>query len=661
MEYFRILNLCREPFSNSPDPELSFRSRQHVMCLQRLELSIRFRRGLNVVIGEVGTGKTTLCRQFVRKVADDDLLETHLILDPSFSSPQEFLMTVSGMFGLEDARWAEYSSWQLKEYIKNYLFRRGIDEQKIVVLIIDEGQKLPDFCLEILREFLNYETNQSKLLQTIIFAQEEFQQTIGAYPNFADRISHSQVLGSMSFRETRQMIRFRLNQAKEGSETPELFSYLGLLAVYRATGGYPRKIIHLCHRVLLALIIRNQSKAGWSLVRWCARMSDTAAPRRRRAQWSPAFAPVCALILILVVTVVNGQWRLPSFLSSNGMQPASVAKTADPHAVAPPAESGLVLSEEDSRPQTQPEPQSKPQPQHVQTRSSSVLRKPVVEGLRRKESVDQAHDSHNSKGQAPDLKLPTLQVPDDQVTGLEAAVSQPSASESPVVGSEEVEGSVASEITDSETADSQQQDSMALASRDEAPPEFDSMESSSEQAEEAVNGASSTEDPPLSASSPTENDFPEILGKIGVRQNERLERMIRKVYGTSDDEHVDHVIRANPYIRNRNHILVGKPIRFPAIPVESASRGDCWYVQVGEKEDLEKAYEVVRSPNSEEVSLRLIPYWNRQKGMRFSVILNQCFETSESALEAAGNLPAPFAGSPVNLAGSLQDTVFFAR
>ena len=65
MDYFTILNLNREPFSNSPDPDYFYHSRQHLDCLQKLELSLHLRRGLNVIIGDVGTGKTTLCRQII--------------------------------------------------------------------------------------------------------------------------------------------------------------------------------------------------------------------------------------------------------------------------------------------------------------------------------------------------------------------------------------------------------------------------------------------------------------------------------------------------------------------------------------------------------------------------------------------------------------------
>ena len=67
---------------------------------------------------------------------------------------------------------ARSRDWQLKEIIKKYLFRRGVDDNKTVILIIDEGQKIPLFCLELLREFLNYETNAYKLLQIVIFAQK---------------------------------------------------------------------------------------------------------------------------------------------------------------------------------------------------------------------------------------------------------------------------------------------------------------------------------------------------------------------------------------------------------------------------------------------------------------------------------------------------------
>jgi len=270
MDYFSILNLNKEPFSNSPDPEYFFQSQQHLSCLQKLELSIRLRRGLNVVIGDVGAGKTTLCRQIIRRFDADEKSETHLILDPYFNSPLEFLKSVAGRFS-PDQELSEANEWQIKEAIKQYLFKKGVDEQKTVVLIIDEGQKIPEFCLEILREFLNFETNEYKLLQIVIFAQREFEKILNHHANVMDRINLYHLLGPLDFKDTREMINFRIDQSRENVTNKSYFSFAALWAIYRITAGYPRRIVNLCHKIMLTMIIQNRTRAGYFLVRSCAR------------------------------------------------------------------------------------------------------------------------------------------------------------------------------------------------------------------------------------------------------------------------------------------------------------------------------------------------------------------------------------------------------
>lgn len=293
MDYFSILNLNKEPFSNSPDPEYFFQSKQHLGCLQKLELSIRLKRGLNVVVGDVGTGKTTLCRQLIRDFAKDQNSETHLILDPYFSSPLEFLLTVAGL--LDDQKsFAQMDEWQIKEAIKQYIFKKGVDENRIIILIIDEGQKLPEFCLEILREFLNFETNEYKLLQIVIFAQKEFDACLKKHANVADRINLYHLLEPLNFKDTRLMIGFRINQSSSVSKRRNFFSFPALWAIYRLTGGYPRKIVNLCHQIILAMIIQNRTRAGWLMVRSCARRAtDEPAVKWRR---------VAVALLVVAVT-----------------------------------------------------------------------------------------------------------------------------------------------------------------------------------------------------------------------------------------------------------------------------------------------------------------------------------------------------------------------
>jgi len=299
VDYYGILNFTSEPFSNSPDPDCFYESDQHIKCLQNLELEVRLRRGLNVVIGDVGTGKTTICRQIIRKFVKDKGVETCLLLDPYFSEPIEFLRAVGEALGI-DSNTPDRAEWQLREEIKNYLFKKGVTDNKLLVLIIDEGQKLPDFCIEMLREFLNYETNDYKLLQIIIFAQKEFYRILKDHPGLADRVNFSYDLQPMNFADTRAMIRYRLDIASEYGDSAKSvhFTFPALCAIYRATGGYPRKIIGLCHQIMIALIVQNRSKARWPLVRSCI--------RRRKADERPGRIAWVTGIAVMVIVIFFG-------------------------------------------------------------------------------------------------------------------------------------------------------------------------------------------------------------------------------------------------------------------------------------------------------------------------------------------------------------------
>lgn len=311
MDYFHILNLEREPFSNSPDPACFYHSRQHLGCLQKLELSLRLRRGLNVVTGEVGTGKTTLCRQLIQRFSGEGDIETHLILDPDVSDASAFLATVGAMICGEPV--GSEDGWRVKERIKAALFEKGVEQGRTVVLIIDEGQKIHPVCLEILRELLNYETNEAKLLQIVIFAQTEFDRTLEAHANVADRISLYHRLGPLNFSDTANMIRFRLARAGGRSDSRSFFTWPAMVAIYRATGGYPRKIIHLCHKSVLAMIIQNRSRVGWMLVRACVERSHGVSRRRRTR---PALAVTgAAAILGLALVIGTGFEPLKTWLA----------------------------------------------------------------------------------------------------------------------------------------------------------------------------------------------------------------------------------------------------------------------------------------------------------------------------------------------------------
>lgn len=302
MDYFKILNLKTEPFSNSPDPAFFYRSEEHIACLQKLELAVRLRRGLNVIIGDIGTGKTTLSRQFILQHKDDENLEIHLILDPSFNSPIVFLKHISVLFELPEAD----TEWQLKENIKNYLFRKGVDEGKTIIMVMDEGQKIPEFCLEILREFMNYETNEFKLLQVIIFAQNEFREIMEKHPNFADRVNICSYLNPLNFKETKALINFRLKQASEQGRLPSLFTLPAYWSIFKLSGGRPRKIIQLCHKLLLSMIIQNRTKISSVMVKACFHATEL--PKANKGKWAAAIIGVVILAFAVIFTL-NFNWE----------------------------------------------------------------------------------------------------------------------------------------------------------------------------------------------------------------------------------------------------------------------------------------------------------------------------------------------------------------
>ena len=257
-----MLGLSKEPFSSSPDPAFFFRSSSHVQALTRLEIAIRLRRGLSLILGDVGTGKTTLARTLLSNFPQEDGFTFHMILDPSFESEYQFLMHLSRMFGV---RAAFKSTLDCREAIEHHLFQSGVTEGKTTVLMVDEGQKLSLDMLENLRVLLNYETNEFKLLQVVIFAQMELLGRLSRIKNFIDRVALKYIINPLSEEETAAMIQFRLKSAglKNGHR---VFSPEAVRAIYRFTLGYPRQISLLCHNALEALVIHDQHTVDEPLI-----------------------------------------------------------------------------------------------------------------------------------------------------------------------------------------------------------------------------------------------------------------------------------------------------------------------------------------------------------------------------------------------------------
>jgi general secretion pathway protein A len=262
---------------------------------------------------------------------DAPVVQTFLLMDPAVAGRLDFVRTVSSILGISDVGEGD-SEWQIKEKIKNFLFEQGVQEQKNIVLVIDEGQKIPDDCLEILREFLNYETNNFKLLQIVIFAQPELRKNLAARENLLDRVNYLYHLKPLSFLQMKAMIEHRISIASIEPDRRPLFTMSGMAAIYLATMGYPRKVVSLCHQILLMMMIRGKKKTGWVLVRSC--QGSLSVRGIRRVSWV-----ALGLSLLTVITFFALSYRA-GLLDNIGQTPhrpvlSGISITKEPAALAP--------------------------------------------------------------------------------------------------------------------------------------------------------------------------------------------------------------------------------------------------------------------------------------------------------------------------------------
>jgi len=265
MSYYTVLGLEKEPFSSSPDPAFFFLSKEHKAALCRLQVAIKLKRGLSVIMGDVGAGKTTLSRKLARVLNEDEDVLFYMILNPYFKTDTQFLSRLAMLFHLDLP--AKASELDYIEAVERYLFHTGVERQKTVVLLIDEAQILPDFVLEILRILLNYETNEYKILQLILVGQMELLPRVSRIKNFWDRITLKYVINPLAEDEVGRLIDFRLKQAGYKGEEP-LFSPSAIMMLWKHTQGYPRKLALMCHNALETLVMYDRKIVDEEIVAW---------------------------------------------------------------------------------------------------------------------------------------------------------------------------------------------------------------------------------------------------------------------------------------------------------------------------------------------------------------------------------------------------------
>ncbi len=260
MSYFKLLGFQKEPFSTSPDPDFFYFTKVHEMALTNILIELRLKRGLSVIFGDVGTGKTSLSRKLVQELRQRGDMIFHMILNPDFEKEEQFLTSLVRNFDID---YAQKNSTltnilELRDAIERFLLQKAVEEKRTIILIIDEAQKLNLSTLEVLRVLLNFETNEYKMIQLVLLGQMELYPKIVHMPNFVDRISFKYTLNPLSAQETKELIEFRIIRAGYGGAM-KLFNDEAIAEIYNHTRGYPRRITMLCHRLLKELIVQNKA------------------------------------------------------------------------------------------------------------------------------------------------------------------------------------------------------------------------------------------------------------------------------------------------------------------------------------------------------------------------------------------------------------------
>lgn len=264
MSYYRLLGLEREPFSTNPDPVFFYQSPQYRDTLANLIIEFRLKRGLSVVLGDVGVGKTTLGRKLIQMLRERSNFLFHMILDPTYPSEELFFHDLARTLGIE-LPWQTPTLVDYRDALERFLFRKALQEGQTIVLIVDEAHKLNELSLEALRILLNYETNDAKLLQLVLLGQMELLPILMGLPNFVDRISFKGALTPLTLLETHELIAFRLEEAGYRSHIP-LFTPEAVESICAYTQGYPRRIAMVCHQALRRLVLRRERSVDEGLV-----------------------------------------------------------------------------------------------------------------------------------------------------------------------------------------------------------------------------------------------------------------------------------------------------------------------------------------------------------------------------------------------------------
>ena len=324
--YEAFFSLDDAPFVLTPDPRFLLRSKGHHEILSSLLYGVTSQKGLMALIGDVGTGKTTLCRALLRELPPD--VQSALVLNPHLSDI-ELIGTILDDLGIE-RRGA--TKGELMTTLNQHLLAAG-EAGKTVVVVLDEAQQMSVEALEQIRILSTLETATRKLLQIVLVGQPELEDKLRRHElrQLDQRIGIRCYLTPLGKKETARYVEHRLRVAGLPGALP--FSRAALVGVHRWSGGVPRVINLLCDRALMAAFSARAREVTPALVRTAARNLEGRSGRRRRSyapEW-PALRRLATAAGITGLAVLAGATAVSVFAGRSDVDaPARAALLSAP-------------------------------------------------------------------------------------------------------------------------------------------------------------------------------------------------------------------------------------------------------------------------------------------------------------------------------------------
>ena len=326
--YLKYFGLTEAPFSITPDPAFVYLSAAHRDALAHLMYGVGQggSGGFVQLTGEVGTGKTTLCRCLLEQVPDD--CQVALVLNP-LMTPRELLATICEELGI-DTGGIRGSNKDMVDALNAYLLDQHGRGRRVVV-VIDEAQNLSPEALEQVRLLTNLETAKNKLLQMVLLGQPELRQLLQRRElrQLAQRITARYHLAPLNQDETRAYI---LHRMKVAGAPRSPFRKSALRALYQRSGGVPRLINIIADRALTAAYARESAYVTAGMVNAAAAEVQPSEARVRSNYW-----PLAAAVGVVGLAVAAGLLVLGSGASGQAPAKTPVGLAADSPSIDPPA------------------------------------------------------------------------------------------------------------------------------------------------------------------------------------------------------------------------------------------------------------------------------------------------------------------------------------